>query len=271
MPELPEVETTCRGIRPFIEKQTIQQVVIRQTRLRWPVPQADLLRLAGSSVLQVKRRGKYILLMAEFGSLILHLGMSGRLQILTTATAADKHDHIDILFHNQCLLRFTDPRRFGACLWTSEVPLAHPLLKDLGIEPLTRQFTAHYLYRKLQQKKRAIKAVLMDQRIVVGVGNIYATEALFAAGIHPAAAAHTLTLARLKKLVSAVKSILRRAICQGGTTLRDFFNSQGKPGYFSQQLQVYGRGALPCPRCAILLQVLSTGHRRTVFCQQCQI
>lgn len=271
MPELPEVETTLRGIQPFIEKQTIQQFTIRQSRLRWPIPKANLHKLIGHTVNQITRRGKYLLLTTDLGTVILHLGMSGRLRILDAPITANKHDHVDIAFNNGCILRFTDPRRFGALLWTNETnPLAHPLLKDLGVEPLTRDFTSHFLQQQLHNKSLAIKSALMDQHIVVGVGNIYITEALFAAGIHPTISAKTLSIAQLKRLVAAIKTILRRAIKKGGTTLKDFSNSQGKPGYFSQALQVYGRAGLPCLRCQSPLQFIRIGQRSTVYCSNCQ-
>ncbi len=270
MPELPEVETTLRGIQPYIENNIIQQIIIRRPNLRWPIPKDNLQRLTGFTITQLKRRGKYLLLSTDLATLILHLGMSGRLRILNTPLVADKHDHIDIVFNNKTILRFTDPRRFGALLWTDTDPLQHPLLKNLGIEPLSRQFTSHYLYERLQANKRAIKSALMDQRIVVGIGNIYATEALFIAGIHPLRIAKSLSFVELKPLVIAIKTILRRAIQQGGTTLKDFFNSQGKPGYFSQKLHVYGRSGLPCHRCQSPLQLIQLEQRSTVYCELCQ-
>lgn len=269
MPELPEVETTLRGIQPFIENQVIQQLTIRQLHLRWPVPKANLQKLIGYTINQVKRRGKYLLLMTDLGTIILHLGMSGRLRILDTPTIANKHDHIDIAFSNGNILRFTDPRRFGSLLWATD-PLLHPLLKNLGIEPLSRYFTPHFLQQRLHNKSLAIKSALMDQHIIVGIGNIYMTEALFIAGIHPATSAKTLSLTQLKKLVSAIKTILRRAIKKGGTTLKDFLNSQGKPGYFNQALQVYGRAGLPCLSCQTSLQSMRIGQRSTVYCNHCQ-
>ncbi len=272
MPELPEVETTLRGIQPLIEGQTIQQFMIRVPRLRWPVPRKDLQKLIGYRINQVKRRGKYLLLITDLGAIILHLGMSGRLCILDSAVTANKHDHVDIVFNNGNILRFTDPRRFGALVWTNEPnPLSHPLLKNLGIEPLSRYFTPHFLQRRLHNKNLAIKSALMDQHIVVGIGNIYITEALFAAGIHPTTSAKTLSLVQLKRLVTVIKKILRRAIKKGGTTLKDFLNSQGKPGYFSQALQVYGRAGLPCLSCQASLQSIRIGQRSTVYCSNCQV
>lgn len=270
MPELPEVETTLRGIQPFIEKQTIQKVTIRRPCLRWPIPKAHLQQLIGYRINQLKRRGKYLLLYTDLGTVILHLGMSGRLQVLNKSVKATKHDHIDIVFNNDCLLRFTDPRRFGALLWTDDDPQCHPLLKNLGIEPLTRHFNAQYLQTQLKNKKIAIKSALMDQHIVVGVGNIYISEALFMAGIHPTIPAQNVSPLQLKQLVTAIKNILRRAIKKGGSSIKDFLNSLGKPGYFSQELQVYGRAELPCLRCQSILQLITIAQRSTVYCSHCQ-
>lgn len=270
MPELPEVETTLRGIRPFIQNQIIAQLVFRRANLRWPIPKTDLQRLVGQAISAVKRRGKYLFLSTNLATIIIHLGMSGRLQILHKPTVANTHDHVDIMFHNGCILRFTDPRRFGALLCSETDPYQHPLLKQLGVEPLSRQFSIHYLKQQLQHKRLAIKSALMDQCIVVGVGNIYATEALFIAGIHPIKSAQTLSLVELKRLLRAIKSILRDAIRLGGSSLKDFLNSQGKPGYFSQKLQVYGRAGLPCLQCKSILLFIRIGQRSTVYCPYCQ-
>jgi formamidopyrimidine-DNA glycosylase len=270
MPELPEVETTLRGIQPFIQNQVIHRFVIRRANLRWPIPKANLQRLVGQAIIEVKRRGKYLLLSTDLATIIIHLGMSGRLRILDKPTIADKHDHVDIIFNNGCLLRFTDPRRFGALLCSEADPYQHPLLKHLGVEPLSRQFSVHYLKRQLQHKRLAIKSAIMDPCIVVGVGNIYATEALFIAAISPIKSAKTLSLAELKRLLRAIKSILRRAIRHGGSSLKDFLNSEGEPGYFSQKLQVYGRAGLPCLQCKSILQFIRIGQRSTVYCPHCQ-
>ncbi len=271
MPELPEVETTLRGVRPFIQEERIQEVLIRSPRLRWPIPKESLQQLSGQIFHTLQRRGKYLLFTTHTGTLILHLGMSGRLAILKPPLPAGRHDHMDILFKNHFILRFTDPRRFGALLWTDSDPSCHPLLIKLGIEPLSRHFNTHYLQEKLARKKLAIKAALMDQQIVVGVGNIYITEALFMARIHPLTPANALSSSSLSQLVSAIKQILRRAIAQGGTTLKDFLNTQGKPGYFKQSLQAYGRSGQPCQRCQKPLNVLSLCQRTTVYCQVCQV
>jgi formamidopyrimidine-DNA glycosylase len=270
MPELPEVETTLRGVRPFIKEQGIQHVLIRSPRLRWPIPKESLQQLSGQTFHTLQRRGKYLLFTTQTGTLIIHLGMSGRLAILKTPLVACRHDHMDILFKNDLILRFTDPRRFGALLWTDSDPFCHPLLIKLGIEPLSRHFNTSYLEEKLARKKLAIKAALMDQHIVVGVGNIYITEALFMARIHPLTPAHEVSLSSLAQLVSAIKQILRRAIAQGGTTLKDFFNTQGKPGYFKQSLQVYGRAGQPCRQCQNPLSAFSLCQRTTVYCPVCQ-
>lgn len=272
MPELPEVETICNGIRPFIENQVVCQFIIRKSHLRWPIPTVHLQQLIGQTITQIKRRGKYLLLSSHCGTIILHLGMSGRLRLFDSplAPTPTQHDHADICFTNGMTLRFTDPRRFGSILWTNQDPQHHFSLKNLGIEPLTRQFTHQYLHKRLQKKTLAIKLAIMDQTLIVGIGNIYATEALFMAGIHPLCPAKTLSWDQLKRLVTAIKTILRRAVQKGGTTLKDFLNSQGKPGYFSQKLQVYGRSGLPCLRCRSILQLLRLGQRSTVYCEHCQ-
>ena len=271
MPELPEVETTLRGIRPCIEKQIIRQCISRRAKLRWPVPVDALQRLAGHAILAVSRRGKYLLLKTVLGTIIIHLGMSGHLRVVPHALTVGKHDHFDIVFVNGYTLRLTDPRRFGAVLWAPlPDPLLHPVLCQLGVEPLSAQFTAHHLQQQLNQTSRSIKLALMDQAKVVGIGNIYANEALFRARIHPASKANQLSLVRLQSLVTAIKTVLRSAIKQGGTTLKDYINSQGQPGYFGQTLQVYGRAGSACYRCGTGLQLLRLDGRSTVYCSQCQ-
>lgn len=271
MPELPEVETTRLGIQPYIENQTITQIVIRQYQLRWPIPCSLPQQLQGKTVKKVTRRGKYLLFEIEQGALILHLGMSGSLRVLKQKILPQKHDHVDIEFTHHAVLRFTDPRRFGAILWTDKESLQHPLLAKLGAEPLTPDFSAKYLWHAAQGRKKSIKSLIMDNHVVVGVGNIYAAEALFLAGIHPSKPAGLVSEIEMTKLVDAIKNILHQAIQQGGTTLKDFLNSQGKPGYFSQQLQVYGRNGLPCPACNRILQSIRLGQRTTVFCSYCQV
>lgn len=270
MPELPEVETTLRGIEPHILHHKIKEIVIRQYRLRWPIFSELPNLLKNQSILNIKRRAKYLLLETKIGTLIIHLGMSGSLRILTHSTPPGKHDHIDIEFAHHKILRYTDPRRFGAILWTTDDPMKHDLLKKLGPEPLSRPFTGKYLWSKAQGKKLAVKTFLMNNEIVVGVGNIYATESLFAAGIDPRMPAEKVSESRYEKLAAKVKIILRKAIQSGGTTLKDFVDSDGKPGYFSLQLQVYGREGLPCRVCNTTLKAIRLGQRNTVFCEKCQ-
>lgn len=270
MPELPEVETTRRGIAPHILRQTITSVVVRDGRLRWPVPAHLSQLLSGLVVLGVERRGKYILLDCGTGHLLVHLGMSGSLRVVTGEQPVKRHDHVDIRFSNGVGLRLHDPRRFGAILWSREPPAEHPLLAGLGPEPLLEEFDARYLYLRSRNRKIPIKQFIMDNKVVVGVGNIYANEALFMAGIRPARAAGRVSLQRYQRLVAAIKSVLAHAIDQGGTTLRDFVNGNGKPGYFSQQLLVYGRGSQACKRCGASLKQVRLSQRTTVFCPVCQ-
>ena len=270
MPELPEVETTLRGIKPHIIHQKITEVVVRHKQLRWPLPPRLKAKLQGSIVQNIARRGKYLLFGFDHGTLILHLGMSGRLHILPCTATAQKHDHLDICFENQKCLRLTDPRRFGAVLWTPEPPEHHALLCHIGPEPLTGAFNGDYLYEQAQNKKIAIKSYIMDSRIVAGVGNIYATEALFDAGIHPERSAGSLTRTNYQALAAAIQSVLKKAIKKGGTTLKDFTRPSGSPGYFSVELQVYGRDGEPCLRCASTLRLLRLAQRSTVFCPRCQ-
>lgn len=271
MPELPEVETTLRGIQPHIKSQTIAKITVRHHGLRWPIPKTLPAKLKGQSVKSIQRRGKYILLSLPNGTLILHLGMSGSLRILTHDTPPQKHDHLDIIFKNNKILRLTDPRRFGACLWTEEDPALHPLLKHLGPEPLENDFNTDYLWAKAQKRKVGIKTFIMNSQIVVGVGNIYAAEALFAAGIHPNTPTCAVSKVKLGQLVKAIKNILQKAIQKGGTTLKDFVDSDGKPGYFKMELKVYGRKGLPCTKCKTLLEELRLGQRSTVYCRKCQL
>jgi formamidopyrimidine-DNA glycosylase len=270
MPELPEVETTRRGIAPHILQQQVTQVLIRQPRLRWPVPMEIVAQLPGQQLRQLTRRAKYLLLEFEQGSLILHLGMSGSLRILAAETPAQKHDHVDLSFSNGKLLRLRDPRRFGALLWTPDNPGNHPLLKDLGPEPLADAFNSGYLQRVAKSHRVAIKNLIMDSRIVVGVGNIYANEALFHAGIHPSRCCQRISTARYVRLVEAIKRVLTQAIDQGGTTLRDFQQEDGRPGYFVQHLCVYGKAATPCTQCATPIRRKVIGQRASYYCPRCQ-
>ena len=268
MPELPEVEVSCLGIRPHLTGQLLQRVVVRQRQLRWPIPD-DVLALKDEPILGVTRRAKYLLIELPQGSVLLHLGMSGHLKVLPQSTPAGKHDHVDFVLGSGQLLRLNDTRRFGAVLWqTKEEP--HPMLQALGPEPLTELFGAELLWQQAQKRSSAIKLVLMDNKVVVGVGNIYANEALFKAGILPSRPAKSLSVAECERLVEEVKQTLAQAIAQGGTTLRDFSQSDGKPGYFKQELLVYGRGGLPCLRCGAQLEEIRLGQRSTVFCPGCQ-
>lgn len=239
MPELPEVETSRRGIEPHLVGATILHAVVRNGRLRWPVSE-EIYRLSDQPVLSVQRRAKYLLLELPEGWIIIHLGMSGSLRILPEELPPEKHDHVDLVMSNGKVLRYTDPRRFGAWLWTKELE-GHNVLAHLGPEPLSDDFNGEYLHQKCAKKKTAIKPWLMDNKLVVGVGNIYASESLFAAGIHPDRLASSLSLAECELLARVIKAVLLRSIEQGGTTLKDFLQSDGKPGYFAQELQVYGR------------------------------
>ncbi len=270
MPELPEVETTRRGIAPHVSGQTITRVTVRERRLRWPIP-ADLEdNLTGQEIQAVQRRAKYLLLPTGAGTVLLHLGMSGHLRILPAEAPTRNHDHVDIVLASGQCLRFNDPRRFGAVLWTSDPPERHPLLARLGPEPLSEGFSADYLYTRSRHRKTPIKSLIMDSHAVVGVGNIYANEALFKAGIHPLRAAGRISRIRHGTLVAAIRDVLSEAIQQGGTTLRDFVNSNGQPGYFAQRLNVYGRARLPCPNCGEPIKLHRSGQRATYYCSRCQ-
>ena len=269
MPELPEVETTRRGIAPYLEGQRVSRVVVRDRRLRWPVPEDLDVRLSGQRILQVTRRAKYLLLEAEAGTLISHLGMSGSLRLVECGLAPAKHEHVDIELESGLALRYTDPRRFGALLW-SQAPLEHELLRHLGPEPLTDAFEGERLYQLSRGRSMAVKPFIMDNAVVVGVGNIYATEALFAAGIDPRREAGGISRARYLKLAIEIKRVLAAAIEQGGTTLRDFIGGDGQPGYFQQELFVYGRGGQPCKVCGTELREVKLGQRASVYCPRCQ-
>lgn len=270
MPELPEVETTRRGIAPHVVGHRVEVLVVRERRLRWPVPKGLESRLQRLVLRRLKRRAKYLLFSFDEGTLIVHLGMSGSLRIVQPDTPAGKHDHVDLAFEGGKVLRLTDPRRFGAVLWTEDVPDAHPLIASLGPEPLSDMFSGRYLYELSRGRRTPVKNFLMDGRVVVGVGNIYANEALFEAGIHPKRAAGRIGLERYDRLAEAVKAVLEAAIRQGGTTLRDFVGSDGRPGYFAQQLQVYGQAGEPCPRCAGPILAIRIGQRSTFYCSHCQ-
>ena len=270
MPELPEVETTLRGISPHLQDQCVNNVIIRNASLRWPIPHNLPKLLRGQTVRTLQRRAKYLLIGFDHGTLILHLGMSGSLRILPHDTPPEKHDHFDLVFNNGQLLRLRDPRRFGSVLWHESDMSEHPLLANLGPEPLEREFGADYLYRATRSRNAAIKLALMDNHIVVGVGNIYANESLFRAGIRPQLAAHKLTLPRSALLVRTVRQVLREAIRQGGSSLRDFVHSDGSSGYFQQHYFVYGRTGEPCRRCGTPIKRIIQGQRASFYCPHCQ-
>jgi formamidopyrimidine-DNA glycosylase len=268
MPELPEVETTRRGIAPHIVGQRVDAVIVRESRLRWPVPPDLNEKLTGALITGVRRRAKYLLIDSTVDCVMVHLGMSGSLRIMPAETPALFHDHIDVVLSDGHCLRYHDPRRFGSFHWLAGDH--HPLLDHLGPEPLSEAFDADYLYRLSRGRRAPIKQFVMDGRVVVGVGNIYANEALFHAGIRPDRAAGRVSLSRYIELVSAIKTILSNAIAVGGTTLRDFVGGDGEPGYFAQSLDVYGRADKPCRRCTRDLTEIRLGGRSTVFCRQCQ-
>jgi formamidopyrimidine-DNA glycosylase len=271
VPELPEVETVKRGIAPHLVKRRFQSVIIRDHRLRWPVDPNLADYLIGQEVLSVERRAKYVLVRLVAGYLVIHLGMSGRLYFVSGNTPVAKHDHLDWQLNDGQILRYTDPRRFGAVIWIpGDDVSAHKLFSALGPEPLHDEFDAHYLFKRSRKRKVPIKSFLMDAHVVVGVGNIYANEALFMAGISPTREAGSVSLARYIRLVTAVKLVLKKAIMQGGTTLKDFVGGDGKPGYFKQELQVYGRGGDVCTNCARILIEIKLAQRTTVFCKTCQ-
>jgi formamidopyrimidine-DNA glycosylase len=269
MPELPEVETTRRGIEPLLTGLTCTRVRVRQPRLRWPVPDDLGESLVGRRLLSVSRRGKYLLLSFESGTLLIHLGMSGSLRVLAADTPPGAHDHLDLVFGDLCL-RLHDPRRFGAVLWTVGNPLVHPRLARLGPEPLSPGLNGEYLYRQSRRRRVAVKVLIMDASVLVGVGNIYANEALFLAGINPVRRCDCISKERYERLAWAIKSVLSQAIEQGGTTLRDFVREDGRPGYFVQALRVYRRTGLPCRNCGTPIRERRIGQRSTFYCERCQ-
>ena len=269
MPELPEVETTRAGIAPHIQGRTLQEVVVRDARLRWPVPNNLAEKAVGNNLRRVLRRGKYLLFEFDHGAIIGHLGMTGSMRIVAHDEPPAFHDHVDLVF-SDVTLRYRDPRRFGCILWQDNPVMAHALLANLGPEPLSDDFDTSHLLKVCKGKKQAIKSLIMDGKQVVGVGNIYANEALFMAGIHPHRQAGRISAVRLGQLVASCKEVLSAAIQQGGTTLRDFVDSEGKPGYFKQQLQVYGRTGQACVTCDQPLIESRLGQRSTVYCKRCQ-
>ena len=269
MPELPEVETTRLGIAPHLVGRRIESLKIRQPRLRWPIPQALRRRLPGQRIEAVERRAKYLLVHTEPGSALLHLGMSGSLRILPADAPAGAHDHVDWRLDSGRILRFTDPRRFGSQLW-QPAGTVHPLLAALGPEPLGAQFDGVYLWRMSRGRAAPVKTFVMDQNIVVGVGNIYAAEALFAAGIRPGRAAGSVSKRQYDRLAAEIRRILAHAITRGGTTLRDFLKPDGEPGYFEQELFAYGRQGEACKVCGTPIRAVRLGQRSTFYCPHCQ-
>ena len=268
MPELPEVEVSRLGISPFLQNQTITNIIVRERRMRWPIPEtiADVI---GHSISAIKRRAKYLLIETSVGTVILHLGMSGKLRVIDAATPPVKHDHVDIVLASGQCLRFNDPRRFGAVLFQPPGE-ALSLLAHLGPEPLTDDFDDQRLFQLSRGKKSPVKTFIMDNAVVVGVGNIYANEALFLAGFRPTRQAGNISLARYQVLTATIKQVLAKAIEQGGTTLKDFAQADGNPGYFAQHLNVYGRKGEPCEVCGNAIQSKVIGQRNTFFCTQCQ-
>ncbi len=272
MPELPEVEVTRRGVAPYLEGQVVRDVVTRHSGLRWPFPPDLAILVRGHTIRSTGRRGKYLLVHFDHGTLILHLGMSGHLRILLNEVPPQKHDHFDMVLENQ-VLRLTDPRRFGAVLWHAHDAGAlesHPLLRSLGVEPFGQEFSAQLLYRSTRNRKSAIKQVLLAGDIVVGVGNIYASESLFEAGIHPSTPACRISMARYEKLALAIRRILAAAIEKGGSTLRDFIGADGQSGYFQQHYFVYDRVGQPCRVCGLTVRQMRHGQRSTFYCVNCQ-
>jgi formamidopyrimidine-DNA glycosylase len=269
MPELPEVETTRRGLLPLLG-QPVTRVVIRTPSLRWPIPDHLPETLEGQPLLDLSRRAKYILARFSPGTLLLHLGMSGRVSLLERDEPPIKHDHFELHFSDGRVLRLHDPRRFGAVLWAGDEPENHVLLKALGPEPLAEDFNGAWLYQELRNKSQPIKNAIMDSHLVVGVGNIYASESLFRAGIHPSRAANKISQSRCERLVAEIKATLHDALQAGGSSLRDFFGADGNPGYFQQTYFVYGRTGEPCRVCKSPIQSIRLGQRSTFYCKRCQ-
>jgi formamidopyrimidine-DNA glycosylase len=269
MPELPEVETVRRGLAPHLIGQRLAGAQVREPRLRWPVPDDLDARLAGRRIVGLDRRGKYLIMTLDRGHLILHLGMSGSLRMVEADAPVEKHDHLDLLLDSGARLRYRDPRRFGALLWSDE-PSSHPLIAPLGIEPLSPCFDGDWLHQASRNIRAPVKSWLMDAHTIVGIGNIYANEALFHAGIHPLLPAGRLSRPRCRKLADAIRDTLNRAIEAGGSTLRDFVNGHGEPGYFQQTYYVYGRAGEPCRHCGAPIRSTRLGNRTTCFCSSCQ-
>ena len=270
MPELPEVETTRRGIEPLVSGARVDRVAIRERRLRWPIPRAVERNLTGSTMLGVRRRAKYLLLESERGTAIAHLGMSGSFSVVSADAEPGVHDHYDLVFDGGKVLRFNDPRKFGSLLWGGREPLHHKLLAELGPEPFSTEFTGGWLKQRSRGRRVAVKSFLMMPAVVAGMGNIYASEALFRAGIHPRRAAGRIALRRYEVLTRAIHDVLSEAIEAGGTTLRDFADARGRPGYFAQRLDVYDRAGLSCRRCNAEIRRAVIGQRASYYCTRCQ-
>ena len=270
MPELPEVETTLRGLEPHLFGQRITDVVIRTSHLRWAIPKQLPVILRDQTIHRLYRRAKYLLIECDSGTIILHLGMSGSLRVLSVDTPVQHHEHFDLILANGMLMRLRDPRRFGAVLWHVGDPTQHPLLAKLGLEPLEHEFDGDYLYRATRTRDAAIKMVVMDHHLVVGVGNIYANEALFHAGIRPQLPASKLSKPRCARLVQTIRDTLAEAIVLGGSSLRDFVGSDGEPGYFQQHYGVYGRAGEMCRACGTTIKQIKQGQRSSFYCALCQ-
>jgi formamidopyrimidine-DNA glycosylase len=269
MPELPEVETTRRGVEPHCRDRVVRRVIVREPRLRWPVSDQVVSLLPGQVIHSVERRAKYLLFHTAAGSMVVHLGMSGSLRMVPPEAPHGRHDHVDVVLDGGLCLRYHDPRRFGCFLWMPPGKL-HPLLSGLGPEPLSADFDGLFLYHHSRGRKGPVKSFIMDGKVVVGVGNIYANEALFLSGIRPDRSAGRISRARYERLADNIKQVLTSSIEQGGTTLRDFVGGDGRPGYFAQQLLVYGRSGEPCRRCRTQLREVRLGQRSSVYCVTCQ-
>jgi len=270
VPELPEVETTRRGIEPLVAGARVDRIAVRERRLRWPIPRQVEHKLTGARMLGVGRRAKYLLLESERGTAIAHLGMSGSFSVVAAATEPDVHDHYDVVFDGGKALRFNDPRKFGSLLWGGREPLRHKLLADLGPEPFSAEFSGVWLKERSLGRRVAVKSFLMMPAVVAGVGNIYASEALYRAGIHPIRAAGRIALRRYEVLARTTREVLGEAIEAGGTTLRDFADARGRPGYFAQRLDVYDRAGQSCRRCDSSIRRSVIGQRATYYCARCQ-
>jgi formamidopyrimidine-DNA glycosylase len=271
VPELPEVETTLRGVSPSLDGRVVTDIVVRNPALRWPIP-AAVEQAVGREVSRCWRRAKYLLIDIDRagGGLMIHLGMSGSLRVCSADDEPRKHDHVDIVLDNGKCIRFNDPRRFGVFTWWNRPAEDHELLRQLGPEPLSDGFTGAYLYRRSRGRRGAVKNFIMDGKVVVGVGNIYASEALFMCGIHPSRAAGRVSAVRYEALAAAIRGVLAHAIERGGTTLRDFLNSDGNPGYFAQELLAYDREGDPCFQCGIPIRRKVIGQRSSFYCPGCQ-